>query len=231
MKIETFSSDKKIIHSGTTILFNNDSDLIFKLSTESDDFNFDLKLVFKDDKENKSTYIKTDVEGTLITITCYNFNNSLGSGTVYPQNLATIGGKKLYFHFIVYKISQESSRHIIYSLNLDIGNEEMAISKIMEKEVFNELNDELKGKVIDIYKHYQKQKNESIGGKLSKLLGSNTNNISLYISFTLCFLLIIVGIIYFWIPKNEREKNILEFWNLIIPIITATLGYIFGRNN
>ena len=33
------------------------------------------------------------------------------------------------------------------SLNLDIGNEEMAISKIMEKEeVFNELNDELKGK-------------------------------------------------------------------------------------
>ena len=70
MKIETFSSDKKIIHSGTTILFNNDSDLIFKLSTESDDFNFDLKLVFKDDKENKSTYIKTDVEGTLITITC-----------------------------------------------------------------------------------------------------------------------------------------------------------------
>ena len=32
------------------------------------------------------------------------------------------------------------------SLNLDIGNEEMAISKIMEKEVFNEL----KGKVIDI---------------------------------------------------------------------------------
>ena len=25
------------------------------------------------------------------------------------------------------------------SLNLDIGNEEMAISKIMEKEVFNEL--------------------------------------------------------------------------------------------
>ena len=47
------------------------------------------------------------------------------------------------------------------SLNLDIGNEEMAISKIMEKEVFNELNDELKGKVIDIYKHYQKQKNES----------------------------------------------------------------------
>ena len=117
------------------------------------------------------------------------------------------------------------------SLNLDIGNEEMAISKIMEKEVFNELNDELKGKVIDIYKHYQKQKNESIGGKLSKLLGSNTNNISLYISFTLCVLLIIVGIIYFWIPKNEREKNILEFWNLIIPIITATLGYIFGRNN
>ena len=56
------------------------------------------------------------------------------------------------------------------SLNLDIGNEEMAISKIMEKEVFNESNDELKGKVIDIYKHYQKQKNESIGGKLSKLL-------------------------------------------------------------
>ena len=120
MKIETFSSDKKIIHSGTTILFNNDSDLIFKLSTESDDFNFDLKLVFKDDKENKSTYIKTDVEGTLITITCYNCNNSLGSGTVYPQNLATIGGKKLYFHFIVYKISQESSRHIIYTFYEDI---------------------------------------------------------------------------------------------------------------
>ena len=55
MKIETFSSDKKIIHSGTTILFNNDSDLIFKLSTESDDFNFDLKLVFKDDKENNKS--------------------------------------------------------------------------------------------------------------------------------------------------------------------------------
>ena len=73
-----------------------------------------------DDKENKSTYIKTDVEGTLITITCYNFNNSLGSGTVYPQNLATIGGKKLYFHFIVYKISQESSRHIIYTFYEDI---------------------------------------------------------------------------------------------------------------
>ncbi|MFR1075692.1 MAG: hypothetical protein ACLSEL_04135 [Romboutsia timonensis] len=50
------------------------------------------------------------------------------------------------------------------SLNLDIGNEEMAISKIMEKEVFNELNDELKGKVIDIYKHYQKQKMKVLVG-------------------------------------------------------------------
>ena len=29
----------------------------------------------------------------------------------------------------------------------------------------------------------------------------------------------------------KEKKNILEFWNLIIPIITATLGYIFGRNN
>ena len=43
--------------------------------------------------------LKTDVEGTLITITCYNFNNSLGSGTVYPQNLATIGGKKIILPF------------------------------------------------------------------------------------------------------------------------------------
>ena len=53
------------------------------------------------------------------------------------------------------------------SLNLDIGNEEMAISKIMEKEVFNELNDELKGKVIDIYIIKNKKMKVLVGSYLN----------------------------------------------------------------
>ena len=119
MNIKIFSEEKEIVDSGSVILFDKNSDLKFDIKSTEYNFNFTLKFNFIDNGDEVTkgeSRIKTKIDGNIINLTCYNFNNSLGIAPVSPYELATIGGRELYLNFIVYQLSKESSKHIIYTL-------------------------------------------------------------------------------------------------------------------
>lgn len=91
---------------------------------------------------------------------------------------------------------------------------------------FGSLNDELKEKAIIEFSNTSIKNNESSNGWIGKILGVRTENIGLYIAFIISAALIIVGVIYIFLNDDSG----IEFWKLILPVITAALGYIFGKS-
>ena len=95
------------------MLFDSKADAIFDIDTERD-FQFKVILKFtKDDNEEKYELSK-DVSGDSIIFTCVNFTNPLGTGTIEPLSVATVGGKEVFMHFWSY-LEAEGVRKVEYT--------------------------------------------------------------------------------------------------------------------
>ena len=73
-------------------------------------------------------------------------------------------------------------------------------------------------------------------GIVGKLLGSG-DSIKMNIAGITILILILTGIVYTIIlifcntSNNSNVIDILKFWGILTPIITLSLGYIFGKSN
>lgn len=65
------------------------------------------------------------------------------------------------------------------------------------------------------------EQEESKKGFIDKFFGRI--NTKIYVAALLCILLIIAGIVINVLNSSS------EYWNIIIPLIGATIGYIFGK--
>lgn len=65
---------------------------------------------------------------------------------------------------------------------------------------------------------------------MKKILGNESGNISLYITFIVVAMLIIVGLIYILLPPEYKQTTNVEFWKVLCPVVTGALGYIFGAH-
>ena len=77
--------------------------------------------------------------------------------------------------------------------------------------------------------HTQEQQKIRLG-IIGKLFGSG-DNASKNITATICILLIIGGTavsLYAYASKDDKEL-VGSIWNVIVPIITLSLGYLFGK--
>lgn len=78
--------------------------------------------------------------------------------------------------------------------------------------------------------------NENLSRKLGKIGGlfGDKDSSSKNIAFSICFLLLIIGISITFIayyPKTNSDVELIHrTWEFIIPVITLSLGYIFGKN-
>ena len=102
------------------------------------------------------------------------------------------------------------------------------LSELIGSTGFDRLNDELKGEAITAFKEAQATRDNNQTGLLGRLFGNKAENISLYIAFVICLALIVVGVVYICISPEYKQNTNLEFWQIIGPIITGALGYIFG---
>lgn len=94
----------RVIASGTVIGYSPLPEFSFHLKKDNS-FEFELKLVFEE-KNGSEMGINTDVTDGTIVIHCINFKNALGSGFTKPVELATVGGKKIYFKFVAHDMKQ-----------------------------------------------------------------------------------------------------------------------------
>jgi uncharacterized membrane protein HdeD (DUF308 family) len=68
-------------------------------------------------------------------------------------------------------------------------------------------------------------------GLLGKLFGSN-ENVRLYIIGFITIFILLISIVYTFIPESWRSTNftIGSMWGIISPILTTIIGYLIGSN-
>ena len=70
-------------------------------------------------------------------------------------------------------------------------------------------------------------------GFLGKFFGFG-ESVKLNIAGICILILLLIGIVYTFIyifsNVNDKAIGITEFWSIITPLMTLTLGYIFGKN-
>lgn len=92
-----------------------------------------------------------------------------------------------------------------------------SIEAVLETEGFSKLSEKNQKAVLDNFSNTANKE----GGLLGKIFGNKKENAAMNIAFTICLLLVLVGIICM------ASGN--ECWNIIITGIMTIAGYIFGR--
>lgn len=106
--------------------------------------------------------------------------------------------------------------------NLGKGN---PIATLAGPETFLSLDSEMQDKIISSIVEDRK------GGIMGKFLGTEPTNVSMHIALILCvLLLVILGIDFFHAYSIEKEVN-MDLVGTIIPVVTLSLGYIFGKGS
>lgn len=117
MKIEMSTGKYRVVLSGVVFLYDATSKLSMKIDTENDkNFSFEIILEFTTDETNKKR-VQKDVEGNTIYFTCFNFSESLGTGTTEPIPVATVSGKELVLHFWSY--TSDEMRKVEYTFLME----------------------------------------------------------------------------------------------------------------
>ena len=116
MIVKKYGSKYEIIDSG--LLYSVDKNDSVKLELIFDDeFTFSIELTFEHiDNHKQGLKVSVDSDHKLIKFTCTNFENSFGTGTSKPIEVATYNDKKIYLYFYVYMLGVDSGRRIDYCL-------------------------------------------------------------------------------------------------------------------
>ncbi len=64
-------------------------------------------------------------------------------------------------------------------------------------------------------------------GVLGKFFGCNENT-SLYIVGFIAIILSMSGLVYTFLPDNLKTLPTVKYWEIVSPIITTMVGFIFG---
>lgn len=94
-----------------------------------------------------------------------------------------------------------------------------SIVELISNENFHELPNDIQKEVLNSMKNTDSKD----GGFMGKFFGNKKENAALNIAFTVCLLLVIVGIICMEMGNDQ--------WNIIITGIMTIVGYIFGRSS
>lgn len=106
LKIRTAGKD--VVASGTVITGDN-KDVEFQLA------NIQVRLNFLSDGGAHPRMEPAPAAGSLLALSLYNFNNSIGAGTTDPIEIGNLAGRKLLFSFIVYAMTRESTKTVHYT--------------------------------------------------------------------------------------------------------------------
>lgn len=111
-------------------------------------------------------------------------------------------------------------------LNPKLQNED-TLSQVVGQESFSKLNPSIQAQVVQ---EASKQKDKD-GGWMGKFLGNHPTNVSMHIGFLIPVLLIILIMIDTIHSYRIGQAISLELVKTVLPVITLSLGYIFGKNS
>lgn len=85
-------------------------------------------------------------------------------------------------------------------------------------------------KVIDSESKHKQLKIKA--GWLGAFFG-DSKNVGLYIVGLISIILLITATVYTFIPEYYKSSSLGtdKLWNIVLPVITTLIGYVFGFNN
>lgn len=116
MSIQKCSGNYRILDSGSVLAYSPEEGVDFLVEEEGLCFELHLRFV---SVENAQQLIRPEVEGNVITLTCVNFNEPLGTGTSRPIELAEANGKKLFVGFWAYLPGNGAARKVDYTFYIE----------------------------------------------------------------------------------------------------------------
>lgn len=72
---------------------------------------------------------------------------------------------------------------------------------------------------------------EQDGGQIGKLLGTNVKNATIHAVVIICIVLLIILIFGFYVTYNNNEGLCRTILETIIPVISLSIGYMFGKGD
>ena len=123
--IESLSDNYVILDSGSIITFSCNSSTTFLIRiNQSANLNdvSEVKVVIKfeeDGTKEKKLKKDFDEDSNCIFITCTNFNNNFGSGTVEAVKLFSYSGKAVYINFWVFLLGATQLKRIDYCFYME----------------------------------------------------------------------------------------------------------------
>ncbi len=116
IKKHYYSGNFEIIDSGSVITSNRESDLQVELLLDNS-FSFSIKFMFlMDSDDDKQRFRLEEGKNQEIKVLCYNFDKSIGIGSVEMVQIAVFKGEKLFLRFWVELLGQKATRRIDYCI-------------------------------------------------------------------------------------------------------------------
>ncbi len=111
------SSGCELIDSRSILLFDSEKPILIE-EVFSRNFKIIISIVcLEDDSDKQNISFHVIPEDNTIEYECYNFDNSLGTGTRKPVEIGTYGDKRVFFHFWIYTMGDKDvTRRLEYSL-------------------------------------------------------------------------------------------------------------------
>src|SRR5689334_19200400 len=105
------TSGKDVIASGTVLTADN-RNVEFQLAH--------LRVIMEFITDSSPTRMEGKENGpSELTLSLYNFNNSIGAGTTSPIEIGTLNGRKLLLAFMIYALSDSSIKNVHYTFLLN----------------------------------------------------------------------------------------------------------------
>lgn len=101
------------------------------------------------------------------------------------------------------------------------------ITDVIQAKGFLSLDKDLQDKIVDSVN----SRKEKDGGIMGRFLGTNTENSSIHISFILCACLLLIMSVDFVHAYCIGAEINMGLANVVVPVITLTIGYFFGKGN
>ena len=92
---------------------------------------------------------------------------------------------------------------------------------------FDKLNDEQKNIILNGNNSIHEKEKDS--GLIGKFLGSNPKNASIHFSFVICVISLLICLADLIHSFRTSQMITSEVWNFLVPIVSMSIGYIFGK--
>ena len=118
-EVQLETSGAEIIASGMGMTLNGESSFDIYLKFD-DEFRLTVKLIFDEAGDGSQPALKkeADTEKNIITLTCTNFSDYIGTGTLKPLKLGMYEGHSIYLHFWVRTPEEKKMREVRYCFYL-----------------------------------------------------------------------------------------------------------------